>query len=112
MLPSLDLQSFEEWWPPSLPKHHAEVPRRGRRYAASLLFVGRRFWGLLGHHWRLLDLLDGSILCSELFLALVGRQRWRIRSVLIGRAAISLLSILRGIHLVFELLQFLVYFLL
>ena len=67
---------------------------------------------MLGHHWRLLDLLDWSILCSELFLALDGRQRWRVRSVLIGRAAISLLSILRGIHLVFELLQFLVYFLL
>ena len=66
---------------------------------------------MLRYHQRLLNLLDGSILCSELFLALDGRQRWRIRSVLIERAAISLLSILRGIHLVLELLQFLVYFL-
>ena len=64
------------------------------------------------YHRRLLDLLDGSILCSELFLALDGRQRWRVRSVLLGRAAISLLSILRGIHFVYELLQFLIYSLL
>ena len=67
---------------------------------------------MLRHHWRLLDLLDGSILCSELLLALDGRQRWRVRSVLFGRAVISLFSILRGIHFVFELLQFLAYLLL
>ena len=77
-----------------------------------LLFVGRRFWRLLRHHRRLLDLLDGSILCSEWFLALDGRQRWRFRSALFVRAAISLLGILRGIHLVYELLQFLIYLLL